>query len=111
MGKKTGITQLTETLHVDGSWREDIWTPEIATLVQGQISAKAKHMAVRELVRTTKHTVGRWIKLKTYGEIGQVRAVRSKDKNVNKKYIAASRSMETTRQDMDGESASMVEEK
>ena len=49
---------------------------------------KAKHMAVRELLRTTKHKVGRWIKLKTYGEIGKVRAVRSKDKNVNKKYIA-----------------------
>ena len=65
---------------MDGSWREDIWTPETATLVQGQIPAKAKHMAVRELLRTTKHKVGRWIKLKTYGEIGKVRAVRSKDK-------------------------------
>ena len=67
-------------------------------------------MVVRELLRTTKHKVGRWIKLKTYGEIGQVRAVRSKDKNVKKK-IHCSRGMETTRQDMDSESAGMVEEK
>jgi hypothetical protein len=45
-------------------------------------------MAVRELRRTKTHSVGRWIKLDTHEEIGTVRALRSTDKHVNKKYIA-----------------------
>ena len=43
---------------------------------------------VRELRRTKTHSVGRWIKLNTHEEIGTVRAVRSTDKHVHKKYIA-----------------------
>ena len=39
---QTGITQIQDMLHVDGSWREDICKQNIATIIQGQIATNTK---------------------------------------------------------------------
>ena len=39
------------------------------------------------LRRTSRIKIGRWIKLSTHGEIGQIRTIKATDKSVNRKYL------------------------